>query len=68
MRFVHSFEGGKKLDRENVIKAIGDLLDALGEDKEREGLKDTPRRVADAYAELLSGAGQNAAIWLLKAV
>ncbi len=60
MRFVHSFEGGKKLDREKVIKAIGDLLDALGEDKEREGLKDTPRRVADAYAELLSGTGQNA--------
>jgi GTP cyclohydrolase I len=48
------------MDRERVIKAIEDLLDALGEDREREGLKDTPRRVADAYAELLSGEGRDA--------
>ena len=48
------------MDREKVIKAVEDLLDALGEDKNREGLKDTPRRVADAYAELLSGEGQTA--------
>jgi GTP cyclohydrolase I len=48
------------MDRERVIKAIEDLLDALGEDKEREGLKDTPRRVADAYYELLSGEGKDA--------
>lgn len=48
------------MDREKVIKAIEDLLDALGEDRTREGLKDTPRRVADAYAELLSGEGTNA--------
>jgi len=48
------------VDREKVIKAVENLLDALGEDKEREGLKDTPRRVADAYAELLSGEGQTA--------
>ncbi len=46
------------MDRQKVIKAIEDLLDALGEDRTREGLKDTPRRVADAYAELLSGEGQ----------
>jgi GTP cyclohydrolase I len=43
------------MDREKVIKAIEDLLDAIGEDKDRAGLKDTPRRVADMYAELLSG-------------
>ena len=41
------------MDREKVIKA-------LGEDVSREGLKDTPRRVADAYAELLSGADKTA--------
>ncbi len=45
------------MDREKVIKAVGELLDALGEDRTREGLKDTPRRVADAYAEFLSGTG-----------
>ena len=48
------------MDREKVIKAVEDLLDALGEDRNREGLQDTPRRVADAYAELLSGEGQTA--------
>lgn len=48
------------MDREKVIKAVEDLLDAIGEDRNREGLKDTPRRVADAYAELLSGEGQTA--------
>lgn len=48
------------MDREKVVKAIDDLLEALGEDREREGLKDTPRRVADAYAELLSGEGKSA--------
>ena len=53
MRFVYAFKGGKRMDREKVIKAVEDLLDALGEDRNREGLRDTPRRVADAYAELL---------------
>lgn len=43
------------MDREKAIKAIEDLLDALGEDRTREGLRETPRRVADMYAELLCG-------------
>ena len=48
------------MDREKAIKAIEDLLDALGEDRSREGLKETPRRVADAFAEFVSGEGQSA--------
>ena len=60
MRLVHARKGGTKLDREKVIKAVEDLLKALGEDLDSEGLKDTPRRVADAYAELLSGEGKTA--------
>lgn len=48
------------MDREKVIKAVEELLDALGEDRTREGLRETPRRVADAYAELLSGEGKTA--------
>lgn len=48
------------MDREKVIKAVEDLLEALGEDGSREGLRDTPRRVADAYAELLAGEGKTA--------
>ncbi|MBD5632618.1 MAG: GTP cyclohydrolase I FolE [Clostridia bacterium] len=54
------------MDREKVIKAVEDLLDALGEDRTREGLKETPRRVADAYAEILSGENQSAKEHLLK--
>ena len=48
------------MDREKAIKAIEDLLDALGEDRTREGLLDTPRRVADAYIEMLSGRDRTA--------
>ncbi len=35
-------------------------MKALGEDVEREGLKDTPRRVAEAFAEFVSGEGKTA--------
>ena len=54
------------MDREKVIKAVEDLLKALGEDCNREGLKDTPRRVADASAEILSGENKTAEEYLLK--
>lgn len=43
------------MDRERAMKAVEELLAALGEDINREGLKETPRRVADAYAEFVSG-------------
>jgi GTP cyclohydrolase I len=42
------------------MKAIEDLLIAIGEDPQRQGLKETPRRVADMYAELLSGMDKTA--------
>lgn len=42
------------MNKEKIEKAIYDLLDALGENPQRDGLKDTPRRVADMYEELLS--------------
>jgi GTP cyclohydrolase I len=40
------------IDRERVIRAVGELLAAISEDPEREGLRDTPRRVAEMYVEL----------------
>jgi len=43
------------VDRNRVEQAVRDLLRALGEDPEREGLAQTPRRVAQAYQELLCG-------------
>lgn len=42
------------MNEELVKKAVYDLLKALGEDPERESLKDTPKRVAKMYSELLS--------------
>lgn len=47
--------GYKKLDMPKVEDAVRNLLIALGEDIEREGLKETPRRVAKYWAELLEG-------------
>ncbi len=48
------------MDREKAMKAVKELLEAIGEDVEREGLADTPRRVADAFAEFVSGEGLTA--------
>jgi GTP cyclohydrolase I len=42
------------IDHEALQRAVGDLLRALGADVGAEGLRDTPRRVAKAYVELLT--------------
>jgi GTP cyclohydrolase IA len=44
-----------KVDIERIEKAVKDILSAVGEDVEREGLKKTPARIANMYAELLAG-------------
>lgn len=41
------------MNREKIEKCIYDLLQAIGEDPEREGLVETPTRVAKAYEEIL---------------
>ena len=51
----------KKIDAEKIEKAIKDILDALGEDTAREGIKLTPKRVASMYAELLAGSKEDPA-------
>jgi GTP cyclohydrolase I len=43
------------VDHERVRSLVRELLEAIGEDPSREGLLDTPRRVADMYAELFEG-------------
>lgn len=52
------------MDKQLAMKAIKDLLIALGEDPEREGLRDTPKRVAEAFAEFTCGSEElaNAAL------
>ena len=42
------------IDRDAVQRAAADLLEALGADPASEGLRETPRRMADAYSELLT--------------
>src|SRR3954453_13826059 len=44
----------RPIDRVAAADAARDLLLALGADLENEGLRETPRRVAEAYAELLT--------------
>jgi GTP cyclohydrolase I len=43
------------IDEAQIKRAMTSIIKAIGEDPEREGLKDTPRRVADMYAELFAG-------------
>ncbi len=47
--------GNNQVDFEQTRRLVFDLLKAVGEDPEREGLKNTPDRVSRMYAELLSG-------------
>ncbi|MCM5560049.1 GTP cyclohydrolase I FolE [Pleomorphomonas sp. JP5] len=53
--------GSRKIhrpSREEAEAAVRTLIAYAGEDPEREGLRDTPKRVVKAYAELFSGYGQ----------
>lgn len=45
-------------DEVGVEKAVRDLLIAVGEDPDREGLRDTPARMARAYREIFAGLQQ----------
>ena len=49
-------EQSPHVDLERIEKAVREILAAVGEDGQREGLKETPQRVARMYAELLAGA------------
>lgn len=51
-RFELDFE---PVDLKAAMRSISDLLRAIGEDPNREGLLNTPERVAKAYQELVSG-------------
>jgi len=44
-----------EIDFETIEKSVRDILNAIGEDPQREGLIGTPDRVARAYGELLEG-------------
>ena len=47
-------DGARRIDHHALERAAADLLRALGADLDADALRETPRRVADAYAELLT--------------
>ncbi|NLS10036.1 GTP cyclohydrolase I FolE [Nesterenkonia sp. MY13] len=51
----------QNVDLPRIEAAVREILLAVGEDPDREGLKDTPRRVAGAYAEAFQGMFQDPA-------
>ncbi|WP_423228258.1 GTP cyclohydrolase I FolE [Rhodococcus aetherivorans] len=52
---LRSLESGRVFDQARAEAAVRELLIAVGEDPEREGLLDTPARVARAYREMFAG-------------
>ncbi|MCE5340287.1 MAG: GTP cyclohydrolase I FolE [Planctomycetaceae bacterium] len=49
----------KKINTARIEKAVKDILLAVGENVNREGIKQTPKRVAAMYTELLAGESEN---------
>jgi GTP cyclohydrolase I len=49
------------VDRERVERAVREILSAIGEDPDRDGLQRTPARVAEMYAEIFSGLAEDPA-------
>ena len=47
--------GDRQVDHQRVEAAVREILIAVGEDPDREGLQETPARVARMYAELFAG-------------
>lgn len=54
------------VDLERIENAVREILDAVGEDPDREGLLETPARVARMYAEIFSGLRTDPRIHLAK--
>ncbi len=51
---------GSPVDQPRIQRAVREILAAIGEDPDRDGLADTPQRVARAYAEMFAGLHQDA--------
>jgi GTP cyclohydrolase I len=48
------------MDLDRIAKAVREILEAIGEDADRDGLRDTPQRVARLYAEVCAGLHEQA--------
>ena len=54
------------VDKEKIKEAVTLLLEGIGEDTGREGLKDTPERIARMYEEIFAGMDQDSAVHLAR--
>lgn len=54
------------VDQERIKRAVREILAAVGEDPDREGLLETPARVARMYAEMFSGLHEDPRVHLKK--
>lgn len=52
---------GRTFDHDRIVAAVREILIGIGEDPDREGLRETPERVARSYAEIFAGLGQDPA-------
>ena len=49
------------MDRAKIEQAVRMIIEGIGDDPDREGVVDTPRRVADMYEEIFAGIGKDPA-------
>ncbi|MBU0519443.1 GTP cyclohydrolase I FolE [bacterium] len=47
------------IDKDRIARAVKEIILAIGEDPEREGMLKTPERVAEMFAEIFAGIGQD---------
>ncbi|MFP5353220.1 MAG: GTP cyclohydrolase I FolE [Actinomycetota bacterium] len=57
---VQPLPSRRVVDKDRIERAVSEILAAIGEDPERDGLLDTPRRVADMYEDIFAGLHQDA--------
>lgn len=61
-----AFEAPPDVDRPRIERAVREILLAVGEDPDREGLRETPARVARLYAEMFGGLHEDPRVHLKK--
>ena len=64
--YVHEIDESFEVDKPRIERAVREILIAIGENPDREGLVETPARVARMYAELFRGLNQQPAKHLKK--
>jgi GTP cyclohydrolase IA len=64
LRFIPPESDRPSIDRARIERAVREILLAIGEDPERDGLEGTPVRVAEMFSEVFGGLRENPATHL----